>query len=589
MTKLHIGEGPVRGSRAGRRPPTDPRPTCRPWLERLETRCLPGFLAPLAYDTGGAVSVAVGDFNGDGIPDLAVAGYGGVSVLLGQGDGTFLTAQSYATGNGPVSVAVGDFNGDGKPDLAVANDTYPGTVSVLLGQGDGTFQAAQGYATGNGAFSVAVGDFNGDGKQDLAVANRWNDKVSVLLGQGDGTFLPAQSYAAGNGPVSVAVGDFNKDGLLDLAVAGFGFDAYYPYGFNDETVRVLLGQGDGTFQPAQSFPAGKTPGSVAVGDFNGDGKLDLAVANSAYPGTVSVLLGKGDGTFLLAQSYAAGVTPYSVAVGDFNGDGKQDLAVANQGAYPFANGSVSVLLGKGDGTFLPAQSYPAGSIPVSVAVGDFNGDGWPDLAVANFSSKDVSILLNDANWPVGPSRPGGGPSHPPVPERLPPSAMHPFPSGEEQRLAASALLSLPPSPGNRPVIEPPAPLALPGADPPRPTILAVLLGEGRPSALADPRAGPRARGAPSITCSRSWPPTASGTTGPTTPCCCWRERRLGGGQATGRLNRPGSVPLSSRDLRSAHRRQPPRLSRLGPAEGERRGLRRVVAGGSRHGLGPGDG
>jgi hypothetical protein len=231
-----------------------------------------------------------------------------------------------------------------------------------------------------------------------------------------------------------------------------------------------------------------------VGDFNGDGKLDLAVANrGTFPYTnssVSILLGKGDGTFLPPVNYAAGIHPSSVAVGDFNGDGKLDLAVVS-------SGTVRVLLGNGDGTFQTNNvSYVPGIGPWPVAVGDFNGDGHPDLAVANSYSNNVSILLNDATWPGGPSRAGAGRSHPVFPQPLPPPAVLPLPGGEEQRLAASALLSLSPPAGNRPVIEPPAALILPGADPPRPTILAALLGEGRPSALADSSGGPRARGAP---------------------------------------------------------------------------------------------
>jgi hypothetical protein len=235
---------------------------------------------------------------------------------------------------------------------------------------------------------------------------------------------------------------------------------------------------------------------VAVGDFNGDGKPDLAVANFNWPnpGTVSVLLGKGDGTFLPAQSFPAGKYPNSVAVGDFNGDGKPDLAVANHGDI-YGNGQgVSVLLGQGDGTFQPAQSFPAGSYPQSVAVGDFNGDGFPDLAVANYAW--VSILLNDATWPGGPGRARAGPSQPRVAQPLPAPAVLHLPGGGETRLAVSALLAGAPPPGNRPVIEPPAPLALARADPPRPTMLPVLFWEGRPSALSDPRAGPRARAAP---------------------------------------------------------------------------------------------
>jgi hypothetical protein len=424
MTKSQIGEGQVRGSRSGRRPPTGRRRTCQPQLERLETRCLPGFLAPLAFDAGTApTSVAVGDFNGDGILDLAVAGgylNGTVNVLMGQGDGTFQKAVSYPAGVDPVSVAVGDFNGDGKLDLAVANQrdlwANGGGVSVLLGKGDGTFYPAASFPAGENPRSVAVGDFNGDGHLDLAAAgylyagpDDYQDQtVRVLLGKGDGSFLPAVEYAAGTLPWSVAVGDFNGDGKPDLAVANE----------LSANVSVLLGKGDGSFLPAVNYAAGNFfPTAVAVGDFNGDGKLDLVVAkegNTTTNGSVSVLLGKGDGTFLPAQSYAAGGLPTAVAVGDFNGDGFPDLAVADQGDS-FGNGQgVRVLLGQGDGTFLPAQSYPTGSAPSSVAVGDFNGDGKPDLAVANHGESNdngagVSVLLGkgDGSFGAAPSYAAG--------------------------------------------------------------------------------------------------------------------------------------------------------------------------------------
>jgi hypothetical protein len=362
------------------------------------------FLPAVNYPAGNAPdSVAVGDFNGDGILDIAVANLGtypsysdgSVSMLLGKGDGTFLPAVSFAAGIRAIYVAVGDFNGDGIPDLAVANvGTYPsysdGSVSILLGKGDGTLLPPVNYPTGTYSDSVAVGDFNGDGKQDLAVANYSSNLlyggVSVLLGKGDGTFLPAQTFPAGTYSDSVAVGDFNGDGKQDLAVVNT-----YPL----NTVSVLLGKGDGTFQAALKYAAGIFPESVAVGDFNGDGFPDLVTANlgtwpSYSDSSVSVLLGKGDGTFLPAQSYAAGAGRRSVAVGDFNGDGKLDLAVAGYGLYVDYYGNVHiidetvrVLLGNGDGTFQPAQSFPAGKSPRSVAVGDFNGDGKQDLAVAD--------------------------------------------------------------------------------------------------------------------------------------------------------------------------------------------------------------
>jgi hypothetical protein len=190
----------------------------------------------------------------------------------------------------------------------------------------------------------------------------------------------------------VAVGDFNGDGKPDLAVANW----------NSNSVSVLLGNGDGSFQAAQDFGAGISPESVAVGDFNGDGKPDLAVANFGSA-TVSVLLGNGDGSFRPAQDFVVGRGAYSVAVGDFNGDGKPDLAVAN-----FWSTNVSVLLGNGDGSFQAAQNFGTGgygSFPASVAVGDFNGDGKPDLAVANYYSNNVSVLIN--NTPMAKQRSKG--------------------------------------------------------------------------------------------------------------------------------------------------------------------------------------
>jgi hypothetical protein len=328
--------------------------------------------------------VAVGDFNGDGTLDLAVANFGSntVSVLLGNGDGTFQAARAFPAGASPRAVAVGDFNGDGLPDLAVANAAVNGTVSVLLGNGDGSFHAPVGLPTGaRQPVSVAVGDFNGDGFQDLAVANYGNGttdpgSVSVLLGNGDGSFQDPGNFATGGRqPIAVAVGDFNGDGLPDLAVANL----------NSNTVSVLPGAGDGTFQPARFFPVGSQPFGVAVADFNGDGVLDLAVVNYSFERSdVSLLLGLGDGTFQPARSFPAGGYSRSLAVGDFNGDGIPDLAV---GSYY----EVLVLLGTGDGSFQPARSFPAGYNPSAVAVGEFNGDGLPDLAVAEY--RDVSVLL----------------------------------------------------------------------------------------------------------------------------------------------------------------------------------------------------
>jgi Bacterial Ig-like domain (group 3)/FG-GAP-like repeat/Cep192 domain 4/FG-GAP repeat len=343
-----------------------------------------GFASAVNYAVGSSpTSVAAGDFNGDGKLDLVAANFGGttVSVLLGNGDGTFQAMKGYAAGSRPISVAVGDFNGDGMLDLVVVNNLTTGTVSLLAGNGDGTFRAPVTFGVGTSPRSVAVADFNGDGKPDLAVVNQASNNVSILLGNGAGGFGTAVNYSAGSTPVSVTAGDFNRDGNPDLAVADASGGAA-------STVSVLAGNGDGTFQPAAAYNVGARAESVAAGDFNGDGNLDLAVANFTS-NTASVLLGKGDGTFQTAVNYATGKSPISVSTGDFNGDGKLDLAVADFGAS-----NVSVLMGNGNGTFQTAVSYGAAASPRSIVVGDFNGDNAPDLAVADSGANVVSVLLN---------------------------------------------------------------------------------------------------------------------------------------------------------------------------------------------------
>ncbi|MCE5307753.1 MAG: FG-GAP-like repeat-containing protein [Acidobacteriales bacterium] len=347
------------------------------------------FLAPVNYGTGTSPSsIAIGDFNGDGKADLAVAknASNNVSVLLGNGNGTFQTAVDYSTGVAPYSVAIGDFNGDGKADLAVAN-WNSANVSVLLGNGNGTFQAATNYQAGTSPLSVVVGDFNGDGKADLVVTNYEGANVSVLLGNGNGTFQIPVSYPAGSQPNRLAIGDFNGDGNADLIVAHE----------TSPNVSVLLGNGNGTFQAAVNYGVGESPHSVAVGDFNGDGKADVAAANVGSA-SVSVLLGNGDGTFQTAVNYTASPGPVSVTIEDFNGDGKADLAVGNWSSA--GTDKVNILLGNGNGTFQTAVNYAVGSNPGSVTAGDFNGDGKADLVVANGPSNNVSVLLGAGT--VGP-------------------------------------------------------------------------------------------------------------------------------------------------------------------------------------------
>jgi hypothetical protein len=337
------------------------------------------FQAPVTYAVGYSPTyVAIGDLNGDGIPDLAVANYSGIiSVLLGNGDGTFQAATFPSGNQNSTCVAISDLNGDGKPDLVVANSSGY-NFSVFLGNGDGTFKAPTNYADANwsGSNFVAIGDLNGDGKPDLVVANSDGyDNISVLLGNGDGTFQTRINYAVGSVPYSVALGDLNSDGKLDVVVTNI----------YSGTVSVLLGNGDGTFQAPTAYAVGSSPAFVAIGDLNGDGIPDLAVTNFS---SISVLLGNGNGTFQAPITYAAGTNPFHVAIGDLNGDSIPDIVVSNVNSN-----HVSVLLGNGDGTFQAPTAYVTGNAQ-SVAIGDLNGDGKLDLAVANNGPYTVSVLLN---------------------------------------------------------------------------------------------------------------------------------------------------------------------------------------------------
>ena len=332
----------------------------------------------------GPASVAVGDFNGDGNPDLAVANQlsNTVSVLLGSAGGGFTRQTPDLTVGGfPTSVAAGDFNGDQDPDLAVASGF--GTVSVLLGGNGASFtRQTPDITIGDTPWSVAVGDFNGDNDPDLAVANQLANNVSILLGGAGGTFTrQTPNLAVGLGPTSVAVGDFNGDQDPDLAVAN-QFDG---------TVSVLLGTPGSGFSgatPAGNYN-GSDPVSVAVDDFNGDRDPDLAVGESSE-GKILVLLGSAGGSFSAPTTLTLNIGDLSsVAVGDLNRDADPDLAATN-----FHLGQVSVLLGGAGGTFSGPTNFAAGTGSPSAAVGDFNRDGKPDFAAASFNSDTVAVRLN---------------------------------------------------------------------------------------------------------------------------------------------------------------------------------------------------
>ncbi len=327
--------------------------------------------------------------------DLVTANEGTntISVLLGNGDGTFQTPVNYTVGSNPIALAIGDLNGDGKPDLAVAN-YGSSTVSVLLGNGDGTFQNAVTYNVQSNPRGVAIANLDGKNGNDLVVANWSSRSVSVLLNQGNGTFQSAVNYTVGNNPGNVTVADLNGDGKLDVITPNN----------SDDTVSVLPGNGDGTFGTAITLSTGSStnPINVVATDLNGDGKLDLATANNGN-GTVSVLLNQGTaGAALQASTFAAAVSygsggnsPYHLVATDLNGDGKMDLAVADYGSS-----RVGVLLGNGDGTLQPVSSYSVSGNPIGITAGDFNGDGLTDLATANYGNSTVSVLLSNAAKPL---------------------------------------------------------------------------------------------------------------------------------------------------------------------------------------------
>jgi hypothetical protein len=385
-----------------RRP--QPATACRLPLEALEDRTVPSFMAPVTYSVGASPqAVVAADLNGDGHLDLvtANAGSNNISVQIGNSGGTFQAAQPYAAGVGPVAVAVGDVNGDGKLDIVTANEG-DNTVSVLLGNGDGTFRAARNYVVGSQPVSVAIGNFNG--KPDIVTANHGANTVSLLPGNGDGTFGAAQTAASFvDPPQSVAVGDFNGDGKLDLAVATRGTDGVTSYGYypgDPPRVNVLLGNGSGAFTRGNSYNL-PSPYGFPPSSF---APPSVTVADLNGDGKSDlVITDAGDGAVNVLLGNGSG----AFAASSFGAlDRPQSVAVADVNGdgkldLVTANtgGTVSVLPGNGDGSFGPADNFAIGTHPVSVTTGDFNGDGLTDVAVANPAANNVSVLINTGYWP----------------------------------------------------------------------------------------------------------------------------------------------------------------------------------------------
>jgi hypothetical protein len=338
--------------------------------------------------------LAVGDINGDGIPDIIAVGGSCIAVLLGNGNGTFqLLSNETCPGGGPLSVALGDFNHDGNLDVAVLigidRGVGTGALAIYMGNGTGSLTGPTVYAVGNARSSydnIVAADLTGNGVLDLVTANDYDGTISVFFGNGDGTFQSQVVYNIGTTSDWVTIADVNHDGKPDLLVACY---SSCPSG-SDGGFNVLLNNGNGTFA-TPVFYGGLSKGvnGIAIADVNGDGKLDVATASDGTWSGASIFLGNGDGTFQAPVSYYA---PYASAIGIASLNGKPDLVVTD-----WQDSSISVLLGNGEGTFQPGVAYATDWQPQGLALADFNGDGKLDFAVGNERSEFLTVALGNGD------------------------------------------------------------------------------------------------------------------------------------------------------------------------------------------------
>jgi len=346
------------------------------------------FALPVSYMVGKKPEVVLAhDMNNDEFPDLLVVNSGGNSLnfLEGIGDGTFKDPQTIETGREPFALDVADFNGDRIPDIALCN-YGDGNVSIILGQKDGLFKLKTDVKVGRLPIAVTAGDFNNDDKTDLAVTLRFN-KLIILLGVGDGTFKLAEAYQVGPTPAYITIDDYNSDGNDDIAIALNGLKVKH--------IKMLFGNGDGTFLPPKKITGGNQSSFIVHHDMNLDGKTDL-IATSPMRDSLSIYVGDGKGEFSKLEDFAGEKGPHNIVAGDFTGDKVPDIVVCNR-----RGGSISVIPGRGDGTFVyPHFNYVVGSQPRSITGADFNRDGMMDIAVVLYQKQILEVFLRKANVPL---------------------------------------------------------------------------------------------------------------------------------------------------------------------------------------------